>query len=93
MAQGCLTSLLPPEAAAPEPDYTGPSDVEAWEEEAGWSVKTGLDGVRSHFASFPFLTLDPAGYEELWEELWDLLKDGRVVEAYFPATIILATRR
>jgi hypothetical protein len=85
--------LLPPEAAAPEPDYTGPSDVEAWEEEAGWSVKTGLDGVRSHFASFPFLTLDPAGYEELWEELWDLLKDGRVVEAYFPATIILATRR
>lgn len=94
MAQGGLTSLLPPEAAAPEPDYTGLSDVEAWEEEAGWSIKTDLDGIRSHFASFPFLTLDPAGYEELWEELQDLVKDRRVVEAYyFLATIIQATRR
>lgn len=93
MGQGGLTSLLPPEVAAIEPDYTGPSDVEIWEEEAGWSVKTDLDGVRSHFASFPFSTLDPAGYEELWAELGGLLKDRRVVEAYFPATVILATRR
>ncbi len=93
MEEGGLTSLLPPEVKPTEPDYTSPYDVEVWEKEAGWSVKTDLDGVKSHFASFPFSTLDPAGYEVLWEELQGLLKDDRVVEAYFPATIILATRR
>jgi hypothetical protein len=93
MGEGGLTSLLPPEVEATEPNYTGPGDVEVWEEEEGWSVKTDLDGITSHFASFPFSTLDPSSYKELWEELGQLLKGGRLVEAYFPATIILATRR
>ena len=93
MGEGGLTSLLPPEVEATEPSYIGPGDVEVWEEEEGWSVKTDLDGITSHFASFPFSTLDPSSYKELWEELGQLLKGGRLVEAYFPATIILATRR
>jgi len=96
MGEGGLTSLLPPEVAASgEPNYTGPGDVEVWEEEEGWSVQTDLDGIRSHFASFPFSTLDSSAYEGLWEELrgLDVFKGGRVVEAYFPATVILATRR
>ncbi|KAK4118006.1 S-adenosyl-L-methionine-dependent methyltransferase [Parathielavia appendiculata] len=93
MGNGGLTSLLPPEIEATEPSYTGPHDVEVWEAEEGWSIKTDLDGIKSHFASFPFSKLDPHSYEPLWEELRGLLSDGRVVEAYFPAAIILATRR
>ena len=95
MAEGGLTSLLPPEEKdqVSEPSYTGLNDVEVFEDDDGWAIRTNLDGVKSHFASFPFSTLDPPAYAELWVELAELLKDGRVVEAYFPSKIILATRK
>ncbi|KAH6629933.1 S-adenosyl-L-methionine-dependent methyltransferase [Chaetomium sp. MPI-SDFR-AT-0129] len=94
MADGGFTDLLPPEeeGKAGEPNYTGPHDTEVFEDEEGWSVQTDLDGLKAHFASFPFSALDPDAYTELWQELGALLEGGRVVEAYFPAKVILATR-
>lgn len=93
MAEGGLTSLLPPTEKKSEPNYTGANDVVAFENEEGWSVETDLEGLKAHFASFPFSVLDPSAYVELWQEMGELLKDGRKVDAYFPAKIILATRR
>jgi SAM-dependent methyltransferase len=98
MAEGGLTSLLPPEeeeeeGKTGEPNYTGAHDTELFEDEEGWSVKTDMDGLKAHFASFPFSALDPDAYTELWREMGALLDNGRVVEAYFPAKVILATRK
>ncbi|GAM37895.1 hypothetical protein TCE0_033r08200 [Talaromyces pinophilus] len=95
MDQGGLTALLPPEyeQKASEPDYTGPKDVVTFEKEDGWNFKTDLDGLKEHFKTFPFSAIDPSSYDILWQELEGLLKDGQVVEGYFPAKIILAKRR
>ncbi|KAK1751372.1 hypothetical protein QBC47DRAFT_425520 [Echria macrotheca] len=92
MGQGGLTDLLPEEEERTERDYTGEGDEVAWVEEDGWSVRTGVDGVRRHFASFPFSKIEPEGYEDLWRELERVLGD-REVEAYFPSKVILATRK
>lgn len=95
MDQGGLTGLLPPEenGKAPEPNYTGKSDIEVYEKQDGWQVKTDLEGLKKHFESFPFSALEPSAYTELWNEMGELLKNGRVVEGVFPAKLILATRR
>ncbi|KAK6837015.1 S-adenosyl-L-methionine-dependent methyltransferase [Apiospora arundinis] len=76
------------------PDFfTGLDDVEVFEEEAGWDFETDLEGVKAHFASFPFVSKFPDAFTELYKELDQLLADGRRVKGYFPAKIILATRR
>lgn len=93
MSEGGLTSLLPPEEEWTEPNYTGASDFDVFEDDNAWGVKTDLEGIKSHFASFPFSALEPSAYAVLWEELEGLLKDGSLIEVYFPAKIILATRR
>jgi len=90
---GGLTSLLPPEIDAVEASYVGPTDVEVWEEEEGWSVEMSLEDIKTHFASFPTSGLDPAAPDPLWEELQARMKDGLVANATFPATVILATRQ
>ncbi|KAK5654607.1 hypothetical protein OQA88_7237 [Cercophora sp. LCS_1] len=92
MGQGGLTDLLPPGEARTERDYTGEADEVVWEDEEGWSVQTDLEGVKRHFASFPFSKIEPEGYVSLWEEFESVLA-GRTVEAYFPSKIILATRK
>ncbi|KAK7993180.1 hypothetical protein PG989_006561 [Apiospora arundinis] len=85
----------PPEAAHldTESSFTGLDDVEVFEEEAGWDFETDLEGVKAHFASFPFVSKFPDAFTELYKELDQLLADGRRVKGYFPAKIILATRR
>jgi len=95
MGKGGIIGLLPPEDAHrnTEPNYTGPDDVEIFEDEEGWSFETDLDGVKEHIGSFPFVTEDPAAFTELFRELEDLLGDGRLVQGYWPAKVILATRR
>ena len=92
--KGGITRLLPPEEAHrnTESNYTGPDDIEVFENEDGWSFETDLDGVKEHIGSFPFLMEDPAAFTELFRELEDLLGDGRLVQGYWPAEIILATR-
>ncbi|KAK7995702.1 hypothetical protein PG990_014475 [Apiospora arundinis] len=84
-----------PEAAHldTESSFTGLDDVEVFEEEAGWDFETDLEGVKAHFASFPFVSKFPDAFTELYKELDQLLADGRRVKGYFPAKIILATRR
>lgn len=95
MGQGGIQGMLPPEEAHrnTEPSYSGPDDVEIYDDEAGWSFETDLAGVREHFGSFPFVSQFPDAFAELDRELDDLLGDGRFVKGYFPATVILATRR
>ncbi|KAK8859002.1 S-adenosyl-L-methionine-dependent methyltransferase [Apiospora arundinis] len=95
MAHGGLEGPLPPEAAHldTESSFTGLDDVEVFEEEAGWDFETDLEGVKAHFASFPFVSKFPDAFTELYKELDQLLADGRRVKGYFPAKIILATRR
>lgn len=95
MGNGGIIELLPPEYAGKntEPNYTGPDDVEIFDDEDGWSFETDLDGVKEHIGSFPFVESDPAAFTELFGELDDLLGDGRLVQGYWPAKVILATRR
>lgn len=95
MENGGLTKLLSAEdeAKAAEPKHTGPDDIESWEHEEGWAFETNLDGVKEHFASFPFSAEDPAAFSELWREMEGLLGDGKPIRGYWPAKVILATRR
>ena len=95
MENGGLTKLLSAEdeAKAAEPKHTSPDDIESWEDEGGWAFETDLAGVKEHFASFPFSAEDPAAFSELWREMEGLLGDGRPIRGYWPAKVILATRR
>nr|UYO77180.1 methyltransferase protein [Trichoderma calamagrostidis] len=95
MRSGGIVSLLPPEEAHRnrEPNYTGPNDEVIFEEEEGWSFEKDLEGVKEHICSFPFVAENLDVFADLFTELDDLLGDGRVVRGYFPAHIILATRR
>ncbi|KUI60116.1 hypothetical protein VP1G_07325 [Cytospora mali] len=95
MGRGGIVGLLPPEEAHRnmEPDYSGPDDVEIIEDEEGWSFETDLDGVKEHINSFPFVAGHPEALADLFRELEDMLGDGRLVQGYWPAKIILATRR
>lgn len=95
MEKGGLTKLLSPEdqERTAERRHTGPDDVETWEYEEGWSFETDLDGVKEHFTSFPFSAESPDAFIELWREMERLLGDGRPVRGYWPAKVILATRR
>ncbi|KKY32364.1 putative methyltransferase type 11 [Diaporthe ampelina] len=95
MGRGGIQGMLPPEAAHQdtEPSFTGPGDDEIFEDEDGWSFETDLAGVKEHFGSFPFISKFPDAFTELYKELDSLLADGRRVEGYYPAKIILATRR
>ncbi|KAJ5592635.1 S-adenosyl-L-methionine-dependent methyltransferase [Penicillium hordei] len=91
---GGITGLLPPEAyRKTEPNFTGPDDEVLFEDEEGWSFEKDLDGIKEHFCSFPFVAENLAVLAGLFAELDELLGDGRVVRGYFPAQIILATRR
>lgn len=95
MSKGGITRLLPPEDAHrnKEPNYTGPNDIEIFEDEDGWSFETDLKGVREHFDSFPFVSQAPEVFTKLFQDLENMLGDGRLVQGYWPAKIILATRR
>ena len=95
MEKGGLTRLLTreEEEKLAEPNYTGPDDIETFEQEEGWRFETDLSGVKEHFESFPFSAEDPAAFTELWREMEQLLSDGRPVKGYWPAKVILATRR
>jgi hypothetical protein len=75
-----------------EPNYTGPDDVEIYEDDEGWSFETDLAGVKEHFGSFPFVSQFPDAFTDLYRELDDLLADGKPVRGYFPVKVILATR-
>ncbi len=95
MEKGGLPKLLSPEdqERAAEPRHTGPDDVETWDREEDWAFETNLDGVKEHFASFPFSAEDPAAFTELWREMERLIGDERPVKGDWPAKVILATRR
>jgi SAM-dependent methyltransferase len=95
MEKGGITGLLPPEFAGEfeEPVYTGPKDVEVFENEGGWSFDWELKDLKEHFGSFPHSKEDPEAFVELWNELNELLKHGSRLDGVFPAKLILATRR
>ena len=95
MGKGGITGLLPPELAGDfdEPVYTGPNDVEVFENEEGWSFDWTLEDFKEHFGSFPHSKEDPAAFVELWNELDELLKNKSRLDGVFPAKLILATRR
>lgn len=57
------------------------------------AFETNLDGVKERFASIPFSAEDPAAFTELWRELERLVGDERPIMGYWPAKVILATRR
>jgi SAM-dependent methyltransferase len=92
---GGIVKLLPPEEAHKhaEPNYTGPDDDSTFEDEEGWSFEADLEGVKEHMNSFPFLAQNPDAFTDLFLELDRLLGDGGSVRGYWPAKIILATRR
>ena len=95
MEKGGLSKMLSPEdqERVAEPWHTGPDDVETWEHEEGWAFETNLNGIKEHCDSFPFLVENPARFTELWQEMERLVGDGKVVKGYWPAKVILATRR
>ena len=92
MENGGIIAPLPPEVPVTEPLHTGAHDIEVTEREEGWSFVMDLDGVREHLLSFPFAREEPAIFAELWREMEDVIKH-RSVKGYWPAKIILATRR
>ncbi|KAL4755974.1 uncharacterized protein BDW70DRAFT_164937 [Aspergillus foveolatus] len=95
MGRGRIVSLLPPEEAHrnTEPVYTGETDEILFEDEEGWSFETDLNGVKEHICSFPFVSEDLDAFIDLLAELDVLLGDGRLARGYWPAKLILATRR
>lgn len=95
MKDGGIQGMLPPEEAHRDttPNYTGPDDVEIYADDDGWNFETDLAGLKEHFATFPFISQFPDAFTDLYQELDDVLKDGRPVQGYFPVKIILATRR
>nr|UIK22905.1 methyltransferase protein [Trichoderma rhododendri] len=95
MKSGGIVGILPPEEAHrnKEPIYTGPDDEVIYEEEEGWGFEKDLEGVKEHICSFPFVAENLDKFAHLFVELDNLLGDGRVVRGYFPAQVILATRR
>ncbi|KAK2604256.1 hypothetical protein N8I77_007200 [Diaporthe amygdali] len=95
MRSGGIQGMLPPEEAHrdKQPNYTGPDDVETYEDDEGWSFVTDLAGVKAHFATFPFVSKFPDALAELYQELDDLLAGGKSVKGYYPVKIILSTRR
>ncbi|TPX09871.1 uncharacterized protein E0L32_008893 [Thyridium curvatum] len=95
MRDGGIQGMLPPEEAHRdvEPNYTNPDDIEEHVDEAGWDFETDLAGLKEHFASFPFVSQFPDAFVDLYRELDQLVGSGRRVQGYFPAKIILATRR
>lgn len=94
MRNGGIIELLPPEEAHrnKEPNYTGPDDVEVFEDEQGWNFETDLEGVKEHIGSFPFIEADPTAFTDLFKEL-EVLVGQKKVQGYWPAKVILATRR
>jgi SAM-dependent methyltransferase len=92
---GGIVKLVPPEEAnkVVEINYTGPNDEESFENEEGWSFEADLVGVKAHMNSFPFIAGHPDAFKDLFSELETLLGDGRTVRGYWPAKVILATRR
>jgi SAM-dependent methyltransferase len=95
MTDAGIQSMLPLDdvyQTISEPNYTGPDDVEIYEDDEGWSFETDLAGVKEHFGSFPFVSQFPGAFTDLYRELDDLLADGKPVRGYFPVKVILATR-
>lgn len=93
--KGGIIGPLPPEDVHrnTEVNHTGVDDEEIFEDEEGWSFETDLNGVKEHICSFPFVADNLDACKELFAELDTLLGDGRLVRGYWPASIILATRR
>lgn len=94
MEKGGITGLLPPERyrEVTEPDHNGTNDVVTFENDEGWSFRADLDGFKKHFNSFPHSSIDPDAFTGLWQEVEDLLRQGRKLDGCFPATLILATK-
>ncbi len=92
MEKGGITAPLPVEVQVDEPMHGGVDDVEVAEREEGWGFVADLAGLREHVESFPFAKEDPAGFEELWREMEDVVGE-REVRGHWPAKVILATRR
>ena len=95
MGNGGIIGPLPPEDVHrnTEIKHTGIDDEELFEDEEGWSFETDLNGVKEHMCSFPFVADNLEACKELFAELETLLGDGRLVRGYWPAKVILATRR
>ncbi|KAL5316087.1 hypothetical protein ACEPPN_016964 [Leptodophora sp. 'Broadleaf-Isolate-01'] len=94
MGKGGIIELLPPEEAYrnKEPNYTGPDDVEIFEDEKGWDFEIDLEGVKEHIGSFPYVKVDPTAFTGFFRELEELVGNKKV-KGYWPAKVILATRR
>ncbi|KAL4815786.1 S-adenosyl-L-methionine-dependent methyltransferase [Aspergillus spinulosporus] len=95
MGRGGIVSILPPEEAHrnTEPVYSGETDEILFEDEEGWSFETDVNGVKEHICSFPFVSENLDAFTDLLAELDILLGDGRLARGYWPAKLILATRR
>lgn len=61
-------------------------------DEPGWSFKVDMQGLRDSAASFPFAGMEPEAFESNWKELESIIGDGEI-DGYWPARLILATRR
>ncbi|KXL50314.1 hypothetical protein M433DRAFT_432498 [Acidomyces richmondensis BFW] len=90
------SGLLPPELVdqvLQEPSRVGSHDEITFEQDASWKFRTNLNGIWQHFQTFAFSQEDPNAFTELWKEMEMEMKDGREVEGWWPANVILATRR
>jgi SAM-dependent methyltransferase len=61
------------------------------EEDPEWFFETGLEGLKEMASTFPF-TPDKDVIEPLWEDMEAALGGGKC-KGYFPASIIMATKR
>jgi SAM-dependent methyltransferase len=97
MREGGLTPLLPPEMAhlGVEPNYTGPDDIEIFEDEEGWGFQMNTSEVLEHMLSFPFVDPSSATIDTLLKEMSGLSAKGHDSSSKFrgwwPAKVILAT--
>lgn len=95
MTQGGIQDMLPPESAHKntEPNHTGITDVDIHETEQGWQFEMGVQEIKDHFNSFPFISRYPEEFTDLYREIDEILSGGKTAKGYFPAKLILATRK
>jgi hypothetical protein len=65
---GGIVNLVPSEEAhqVAEPNHTGPTDEEIFENEEVWNFDADLEGVIAHMNSFPFIAGHPDAFKALF---------------------------
>ena len=70
-----------------------PDDQIIESDDSDWYTDFDLQHLRDEFDTLPFAALEPTAFDSLWAEMENIMRGGRIVRGFWPARIILATRK